>query len=147
MKRRLGGIACGLVLLVTGACGGDDEPSDAEGGAGTTTTAAGAAERVAAVPGIDVIEVDEVDTSEARPLFAWAPVEGAARYSLLVFGEDGSAYWAWDGTDTQVHLGGGRDEPLPEDAEGPTIEHATSWFVVASAPDGTPLAASAEHPL
>ena len=135
-------LALGLALLLA-ACGGGDDPDDSGSPATRATATTDASATEPAVPGVELLEVEPVDTSAPRPLFAWAAVNGAARYSLLVLGDDGAAYWAWEGAETQVHLGGGTDEPLPDDAEGPTVDHAASWFVVAHDEAGTPIAASA----
>lgn len=140
--------AVAVVSGLLGACGGDDDAAgdrDDE----TTTTAAGdgTPSDEPAVPGLDAIAVDPVDGDALRPLLSWEPVDGAARYSLLVFDDAGDAYWAWEGTATQVHLGGGVDDPLPDEAEGPTAEVADSWFVVAHDAGGAPIAASPESEL
>ena len=40
--------------------------------------------------------------------------KGAARYLLYVFHADGGAYWAWEGTATEIYLGGFDTEPDPD---------------------------------
>jgi hypothetical protein len=139
-RRTIAAVALAITALAGCGGGGDDadEPADE-----TTTTGAEAAASEPAIPGLELLDAEPVDDA-LRPLLSWSPFDGASRYSVLVLDADGAAVWAWEGADTQVHLGGGTDEPLPDDVEGPTTERAATWFVVAHDAEGTPVAASAE---
>ena len=81
-----------------------------------------------------------------KPLFAWDAVPGASRYQLIVFDDGGEAYWAWEGTKTQIYMGGTDAEP-PADSSGPSIGAGYSWTVVAYGSDGKVLAASVVRPI
>jgi len=139
VRRRLA-IAFLAGVALTACGGGDDGEPDAAGASTTTDGGDGGP----AVPGLELLEAEAVEGDELRPLLSWSAFDGAARYSVLVFDGDGAAYWAWEGADTQVHLGGGTDEPLPDGSEGPTTERAATWFVVAHDDGGEPVAASPE---
>ena len=76
-----------------------------------------------------------------KPLLKWEAVTGASRYQLIVFDEAGEPYWAWEGTATQIYLGGTDTQP-PADSSGPSIEAGYMWAVVAYGSDGKVLAAS-----
>lgn len=65
-----------------------------------------------------------------KPRFEWMPVQGAARYSLLVRFADGQAYWAWGGVETSVYLGGAHSSP-PPNASGPLLQPGMAWSVIA----------------
>ncbi|MFV1999856.1 MAG: hypothetical protein ACC654_05760 [Acidimicrobiia bacterium] len=57
----------------------------------------------------------------------------------------GAAYWAWEGSETSIPLGGAE---FPEDfGNGPTIGSGYTWSVSAYAPDGTILAISGDRPI
>ncbi len=65
-----------------------------------------------------------------KPLFEWAAVEGAARYSLILQFTDGQPYWAWSGSQTSVYLGGTHSPPAAE-AAGPALQPGMAWAVLA----------------
>lgn len=81
-----------------------------------------------------------------KPLFAWNTVSGASRYQLIVFDNGGDAYWAWEGTKTQVYMGGTDTQP-PSDSSGPSIGVGYSWTVVAYGSNGKVLATSEVRPI
>lgn len=76
-----------------------------------------------------------------KPLFEWKAVSGVARYELIVYDDAGAPYWAWDGSQTKVHLGGGETQP-PEDSAGPSLGAGYSWSVVAFDSNDKVVAAS-----
>ena len=78
-----------------------------------------------------------------RPLLAWDAVEGAVNYQLVVLDADGTAYWAWSGTETSVFLGG-MENP---DAVGAWVFEPLTWVVAAEDPNGATLAMSARAEL
>lgn len=77
----------------------------------------------------------------AKPLFQWDAVPAADRYQVIVFDESGDPYWAWEGTQTQIYMGGTQEQP-PVDSSGPSIGWGYTWSVVAYGSDGKLLAAS-----
>lgn len=80
------------------------------------------------------------------PVFAWEPVEGAARYMLFVFHQAGGGYWSWEGTATRVMLGG-FDAPPPPTADGPRLTGPMVWAVVALDADDHFIASSPLRPV
>ena len=88
----------------------------------------------------------DIEGASEKPLFAWEAVSGASRYQLIVFDEAGELYWAWEGTVTQIYMGGTDAQP-PDESSGPSIEAGYSWAVTAYASDGTVIAASAVRPI
>ena len=81
-----------------------------------------------------------------KPLFMWEGVTEANRYQLLVFDEAGEPYWAWEGPNTQIYMGGTDAQP-PADSSGPSIDTGYTWAVVAFDSDGKVLAASEVRPV
>lgn len=84
-----------------------------------------------------------------RPELGWAPVDGAAAYSVTVYAASGQAWWAWHGTETSTVVGGGEPVPAGEEVAdgGPVVGEGMSWDVVALDADGTPIAHSPVRPL
>lgn len=64
-----------------------------------------------------------------RPLLEWEPIDGAHMYSVVLLTPSGEAYWGWEGTATEVHVGG--EPQLEEFAAGPSIVPGMSWSVAA----------------
>lgn len=94
------------------------------------------------VPGISQVSLlTDIQGGEEMPLFAWEPVTGAERYQLVVFDEAGEPYWAWEGVQTQVYMGGAESQP-PADSDGPVVSAGYTWAVVAYAANGQILASS-----
>lgn len=93
-------------------------------------------------PGVANIELlTDVKGTGTKPLLRWGEVTGASRYQLTVFDETGEPYWAWEGTQTQIYMGGTETKP-PDDSSGPSIDSGYTWIVVAYGFDGKILAAS-----
>ena len=82
----------------------------------------------------------------SHPLFRWDEVSGADLYQLYLFDPEGGAYWAWEGTATEIYLGGFDTEPDP-DVDGPILLEPMEWAVVAVTEDGTFLASSKLTPV
>jgi hypothetical protein len=92
-----------------------------------------------------VIQLTATEGVGLRPTLAWEPVDGAAAYFLVVKDASGEAYWAWDGSETSVPLGGAE---FPADfGNGPTIGPGYSWSVSAYAVDGAFVAISGDRPV
>lgn len=72
-----------------------------------------------------------ISTGGDQPTFTWAPVEGAALYSVVVATADGSAFWAWQGAETTATVGDGAPDPL--------VSADMVWSVVALSEDGDGL--------
>lgn len=71
------------------------------------------------------------------PTLAWSLIDDAANYTVLVADPDGAAWWAWEGTETEVVLGGVADGP------GALVTRpGTTWTVIAFDAAGSVLAAS-----
>ena len=77
-----------------------------------------------------------------KPLLKWDSVANAGYYQLVVFDEAGKPYWAWEGSTTQIYLGGTDVQP-PENSSGPFISNGYSWAVVAYNAENQPIASSA----
>jgi len=71
----------------------------------------------------------------SHPLFEWEAVAGADLYMLFVFDGENGAYWAWEGDQTQIYLGGFHEEP-PSDIDGPVLLEPMTWAVIAATEDG-----------
>jgi hypothetical protein len=98
-------------------------------------------------PGLEPVKLlTRVDGAGEKPLFAWEAVLGAGYYQLVVFDEAGKPYWAWEGSGTQIHLGGTQEQP-PAGSSGPVIESGYSWAVIAYDAEGNVLASSEVRPI
>lgn len=81
-----------------------------------------------------------------KPLLAWEAVREANRYHLIVFDETGEPYWAWEGLQTQIYMGGTDSQP-PDDSSGPSVDRGYTWVVVAYGSDEQIVAASEVRPI
>ncbi len=110
----------------------------------TTTTLAPQAEPL--LTGANpVIQITPIGGVGLRPTLDWEAIEGAGTYFLVVKDEEGAAYWAWEGSETSIPLGGAE---FPQDyGNGPTIGPGYLWSVSAYAADGTILAISGDRPI
>jgi hypothetical protein len=136
------------LLLFSGACsstGSQLGPSTgSDGGAdGENGLPAADGELLAPFQGIAAIELLTPATGAGeKPLFEWTPVEGAARYSLILQFPDGRPYWAWSGDANSVYLGG-LDTAPPADAAGPILLEGMTWAVFAFDAEGNMIGSSA----
>ncbi len=152
------------VLLVATACSSSD--GDAESAASTTaatvTTSSSTVQQATTtttttttsiapqnepllVGAAPVIQLTPTEGVGVRPTLDWEAVEGADSYFLVVKDDAGVPYWAWDGSETSIPLGGAE---FPEDyGNGPTIGPGYTWSVSAYAADGTFLAISGDRPV
>jgi len=121
----------------------------------TTTTATPTSAPVAAeLPGQAInlglapLELLEPATTASgnRPTFRWSAIEGATSYLLAILDAANDPVWAWQGTATEVILGGW-DQTPPDDAPGPLITGPGQWFVVGVGADGVPIASSVLRPI
>jgi hypothetical protein len=158
-RRRL--VAVGVVLVAT-ACsaGGDDTesvPSTSSATTSSSTTQQVATTTTATTTSIapqseplligaaPVIQLTATEGVGVRPTLGWEAVEDADSYFLVVKDDAGTAYWAWDGSETSIPLGGAN---FPEDfGNGPTIGPGYTWSVSAYSADGTFLAISGDRPI
>lgn len=76
----------------------------------------------------------------ARPLLAWEPVDGAARYVVIVFTETGEPYWSAVTEQIEIFVGG--PAQIPDDNDGPRIDDGYTWAVYADDADSAPMASS-----
>jgi hypothetical protein len=74
-----------------------------------------------------------------RPTLEWEGVEGADRYGVYLYDQEGKLYWSWQGRETSIPVGG--KPRLEEDALGPQVSDGMSWTVIAFDADQAPLAA------
>ena len=81
---------------------------------------------------------------ELRPVLEWEPVDGAAKYSVVVLDETGEPYWIWSGPESEITLGGA---PSSDFGVGPIIGVDYSWSVAAFAAEGEFLAISGAVPI
>jgi len=134
-----------LLLSLSAACGAPADAGETAPDAGNSNEDQG--EPFLSVPGVaDIKLLTDVDGAGEKPLFKWEAVTGAARYHLILYDEAGEPYWAWEGTSTQIYIGGVPFEPSA-DSSGPSIEAGYSWAVVAYDADGNVLAASKIKPI
>jgi len=130
-----------LVVLIT-SCGSDGDSADTSDGAansGASGVVPTGLPLVEGIPAITVLGPSESDAGEV-PLFIWEPVAGASRYTVAVLGPD-EPFWAWQGEETQIYLGGLPFERPPGWA-GPVILPGSCWSVMARGADGHIIAAS-----
>jgi hypothetical protein len=146
MKRSRFFLISGILILSTLACNLSSGGSGTQPG-GAATPASGnqpqsKSEPLLSAPGLGTVQL-KTDTQEvgAKPLFQWEAVANAARYQLILNDASGAPYWAWDGTGTQVYLGGG-ESPPPADSAGPTLEAGSTWAVIAFDSSGKVIASS-----
>jgi hypothetical protein len=130
-----------LLLLFISGCGSSGD-SDGNNGGGEAVSGTPID---AGLPTIDLIAPETTAAGEV-PFFEWEPVEGAARYRLVVLDGSGTMLWAWSGAETKVNLGGLPGE-RPEGVSGPVINAASSWSVVAFDANGKALAVSIIRPV
>jgi hypothetical protein len=150
MRPLAAGLSAASVIALALTSAGNPAASVPSIAPSTTVEAASAADQPG--PLIDVglapLELLEPATSAAgeRPTFRWAPVSGASSYLLAVLTTDNQPVWAWQGTATEVILGGW-DQPPAADAPGPVLGGPSHWFVVALDAEGQPLANSMLRPV
>lgn len=100
------------------------------------------------VPGIGQVSLlTDVQGGGEFPLFTWEPVPGADRYQLVVFDETGEPYWAWEGAQIKVYMGGAAESQPPADSSGPVVSMGYTWAVVAYNASGQVLASSELRPI
>jgi len=155
----------GLVLLVS-ACSStssaeEGEAVPAQSPSGSTTTLAPtvsvssttmpAETETEALPvnpdiGVEVMSLLSAESGNGtRPILAWDPVPGSFMYSLVVLTPDGEPYWAWEGVETSVHVGG---EPQLKDlAAGPSVVPGMTWSVAAYDDEFHVIAVSRKSPI
>jgi hypothetical protein len=142
----------GETTASTDNTGGETTAStDNTGGETTASTATTAVPGPVGPPLLPGLELDEVllttplSGEGLRPLLVWAPADSAIYYAVKLYAPDGSPYWAWQGTATQIHVGG---EPALEDhAEGPFVVDGMTWGVIAYDEEWAPIAASERRPI
>jgi hypothetical protein len=81
-----------------------------------------------------------------KPQFAWEPLDGATWYTLVLYTADREPYWAWEGADTSIYLGG-NDTPPSEDSAGPVLSADMSWAVMAFDGDDRLIGSSVLRPI
>ncbi len=121
-------------------------PTDTSSGSATTepsiasTTVVDTTTTQPAQPFGDILAIEPTTPTAGNgptPTLAWSLVDGAANYTVLVADPDGAAWWAWEGTETEVVLGGVADGP------GALVTRpGTTWTVIAFDAAGSVLAAS-----
>lgn len=103
--------------------------------------------RTAARLGLTIELTTPVDGGGPWWELAWEPVDEADGYSVTVYSPQGRAYWAWNGAETSVVVGG-FDEPPPSDASvEPRLEPGMTWDVVAYDAEEAMIAQSGVRPI
>jgi hypothetical protein len=163
MKHRRSLITLVVMVLVAVACGLPFGGNGAEPQAGTTPASGEQVESPTeaptnvptevpsepflSVPGIGRVNLlTDVQGGGEKPSLAWESIPGADRYQLVVFDEAGEPYWAWEGAQTQVYMGGSESQP-PADSSGPVVGVGYSWAVVAYDANGQITASSELRPV
>lgn len=117
-------------------------PDDSAGQDGSSTGQGAAEDLFAPVPGgVPIVQTTPESGNGTHPVFAWEPVDGATRYMLFVMDAEGYGYWSWEGSTTNVILGG-FDTPPSDTAEGPRLTGPLQWAVVALDADDSFIASS-----
>jgi hypothetical protein len=169
MSRSLLTLAAAGALVLTVACGGDDDSAtssdtvavaeatgDDDSAQNTEADQAGASDAAAPDPepealppvidGLDpIVLLTPASGGGQRPLLEWEPVPGAVVYMVVVYGVDGSATWSTITEATSIYVGG--RQPIPEANSGPRITDGSSWVVYADDVDGLVIAASGRAPI
>jgi hypothetical protein len=155
-KRLLGWIVLSIIVTMAPACSstGTTEVPPEEGVTPAVTTAVPptaepteASKMLIEVPGVEEITLTTPEEGAGvKPQFAWEPVDGAARYTLVLYTAGGDPYWAWDGAATSVYLGGSDTEPR-EDSAGPVLSPGMSWAVMAFDGDNRLIGSSVLRPI
>jgi hypothetical protein len=130
------------VTEVVSSIGGEDGVESSIGS--ETPVAPTGLPLVEGVPVIGVLGPPEEGAGEV-PLFRWAPVAGASRYTVAVIGPNGPL-WAWQGEETEIYLGGLPFE-RPPGWPGPVIAPGSCWSVIARGDDGHVIAVGAFLPI
>jgi hypothetical protein len=154
MKRIKLLIAMIVIGLMMTACGASSNANVAQPATATTTIREIQADTPTVVPtdvpvepflsapGVGIVELlTDIQGVGRKPLFQWEAIPAAERYQLMVFDEAADPYWAWEGSKTQIYMGGTDAQP-PEDSSGPSIGSGYTWLVVAYGSDGNVLATS-----
>jgi hypothetical protein len=145
-KKFLGWAVLGAIVVIVSACScpplAVQETTPTTPG-GTPTEPAPTAEPTPTVeptqpprPLIDLPGVEEItlttpqEDAGVKPQFTWQPLEGAARYILVLYTVDLQPYWAWSGAAASVYLGGSDTAPR-DDSAGPVLSAGMSWAVMA----------------
>jgi hypothetical protein len=101
---------------------------------------------------VDVPSVQEIalttpqEGAGIKPQFTWEPLDGAARYTLVLYTAALEPYWAWGGTATSVYLGGSAAAPR-DDSAGPVLGPGMSWAVMAFDGDDQLIGSSVLRPI
>ena len=93
----------------------------------------------------EIVLLTPTQAAGRHPKFEWQPVAEAVRYSVVVLA-DGKPYWAWEGSETLVYLGGGH-KPPPADRIGPMLIRPMEWYVTAFDAQGKIIAYSKRRPI
>lgn len=158
-NRMLCAAVMAAMTFTLGACSGGSEPDDAtptsESAGDTASTPDPNSDAELGLddegeaelgppppPAFDVLATEPTEAGP-RPLLAWAAVDGAVAYDLIVLDAQGTPYWAWTGESTSVHLGGVENP----DAVGAWVFEPLTWIVTARDAAGQPLAMSEQAAL
>ena len=81
-----------------------------------------------------------------RATMVWSPVDGAARYRVVLLDATQRPYWAWEG-DTATVPADAAPTTAASGGSGPHITRGSTWTVVALDSSGRPIALSAPRPI
>jgi hypothetical protein len=140
--RRLVPVFLGALIVLIAACDSDGDSADSSESPAiirATVIVPSGLPLVEGIPVVTVLGPPESDAGEV-PLFSWEPVAGASRYTVAVLGPD-APFWAWQGEETEIYLGGLPFERPPGWA-GPVILPGSCWSVMARGADGHIIAVS-----
>lgn len=161
-RKFLGWAVLGVIVMIASACSypppAVQEPTPVTPGV-TPTEPAPTAEPAPTVEPtqparllIDLSGVDEITLNTpqkgagVKPQFAWQPLDGAVRYTVVLYTADRKPYWAWDGTATSIYLGGSDTAPR-DDSAGPVLSAGMLWAVMAFNGDDRLIGSSALRPI
>jgi hypothetical protein len=92
-----------------------------------------------------IVQLTPTEGVGLHPLFEWEAVPGAVLYSLTLHTADDRPYWAWEGTETSIYLGGAVQ--LADDSVGPRLYEPMTWTVFAFDADGMIVGSSPARPV
>ena len=93
-----------------------------------------------------IVQTTKTKRAGSHPILRWKKARGATQYLVVVQTPDKKPYWTWQGTTTNVRLGGGPSK-APATSDGASLTTKLFWFVIALDAEGTAVASSERRPI
>lgn len=121
---------------------GDQSSTDAQSDAESVPTTEAEVGDEPGLPVANGVEIEQLSAKSGggvRPMLTWTAVSDADSYTVTVYDAEGSAWWSWSGSDTEVVIGG-----VDTDTEigGPRADAGVRWSVMAFDIDGNLVGSS-----